>query len=138
MNGRGARQTGPGSRDDLRAKAAGDAGGGANIPDGRRVRGDGKGENRTVNKNDLIASVAEQAKLSRKDSERAVNAVVDTIQKALARGDKVSLVGFGTFEVRQRRARTGRNPQTGEPVRIPATRVPSFKAGKGLKEAIGK
>ncbi|MBX6350229.1 MAG: HU family DNA-binding protein [Clostridia bacterium] len=91
-----------------------------------------------MNKNDLIASVAEQAKLSRKDSERAVNAVVDTIQKALARGDKVSLVGFGTFEVRQRRARTGRNPQTGEPVRIPATRVPSFKAGKGLKEAIGK
>lgn len=91
-----------------------------------------------MNKNDLIASVAEQANLTKKDSERAVNAVVDTIQQALSRGDKVSLVGFGTFEVRTRKPRTGRNPQTGKSISIPASKVPAFKAGKTLKESLGK
>lgn len=91
-----------------------------------------------MNKNDLIASVAEQANLTKKDSERAVNAVVDSIQKALARGDKVSLVGFGTFEVRTRKPRTGRNPQTGKAISIPASKVPAFKAGKSLKDSLSK
>lgn len=89
-----------------------------------------------MNKNELVAAVAERSGLSRRDSERAVNAFLDAVQDALAKGDKVSLVGFGTFEVRQRGARVGRNPQTGETVRIPATRVPAFRAGKGFKMVI--
>lgn len=90
-----------------------------------------------VNKNDLVATVAERTGLTKRDSEKAVNAVIDSIQDALARGDKVSLVGFGTFEVRERGARTGRNPQTGAVINIPATRVPSFRAGKQLRDLIG-
>lgn len=90
-----------------------------------------------MNKNDLIAVVAERAGLTKKDSEKAVNALIDSIQDALQKGDKVSLVGFGTFETRARGARTGRNPQTGQTITIPASRVPAFKAGKSLRDAIG-
>jgi len=91
-----------------------------------------------VNKADLVASVAEKADLTKKDAERAIAAVFDSITTALANGEKVQLVGFGTFEVRQRAARKGRNPQTRAEIEIPATRVPVFKAGKLLKDAVGK
>ena len=89
-----------------------------------------------MNKNELVAAVAERSGLTKKDSEKAVNAVVEAIQSALARGEKVSLVGFGTFEVRERSQRSGRNPQTGEVITIPATRVPAFRAGKALKDSV--
>ena len=89
-----------------------------------------------MNKTELIAAVAENAALSKKDAEKAVNAVVDAIKGALADGDKVQLVGFGTFEVRARGARTGKNPRTGEAIKIAASKVPAFKAGKALKDAI--
>jgi DNA-binding protein HU-beta len=91
-----------------------------------------------VNKADLVASVAEKADLTKKDAERAIAAVFDSITAALANGEKVQLVGFGTFEVRQRAARKGRNPQTKAEIEIPAARVPVFKAGKLLKDAVGK
>ncbi|MBP7331997.1 MAG: DNA-binding protein HU [Firmicutes bacterium ADurb.Bin373] len=91
-----------------------------------------------MNKAELISSVAEQAELSKKDSEKAVNAVLGAIGKALGKGDKVQLVGFGTFEIRERAARKGRNPQTGEEISIAAARVPVFKAGKSLREAVIK
>ena len=81
-------------------------------------------------------SVAEATELSKKDASKAVDAVFDTIQNALAQGDKLSLIGFGTFEVRDRAARTGRNPQTGKDIQIPASKVPAFKPGKGLKDAV--
>jgi DNA-binding protein HU-beta len=90
-----------------------------------------------LNKAELIAAVAEKAGFAKKDAEKAVTAVFAAIEEALARGDKVQLVGFGTFEVRERAARTGRNPQTGEEIQIAATRVPAFRAGKALKDAIG-
>ncbi|MEX2356350.1 MAG: HU family DNA-binding protein [Thermaerobacterales bacterium] len=86
-----------------------------------------------MNKGDLINNVAERTGLTKKDTERAVNAMVESIEQALATGQKVSLVGFGTFEVRPRKARTGRNPRTGESIRIPASRVPAFKPGKALR-----
>lgn len=89
-----------------------------------------------MNKAELIDAVADKSGMTKKDSEKAVNAVMDVIQDALTKGDKVSLVGFGTFEVRSRAARTGRNPQTKEEIKIPATRVPAFRAGKSLKERI--
>ncbi|MDD2443658.1 MAG: HU family DNA-binding protein [Desulfotomaculaceae bacterium] len=89
-----------------------------------------------MNKAELISNVAERAELTKKDSEKAVNAVLETIGSALQRGDKVQLVGFGTFEIRERAARKGRNPQTGEEINIAAARVPVFKAGKSLKEAV--
>ena len=89
-----------------------------------------------MNKQDLIALVAEKADLSKKDSEAAVTAVVDGITEALAKGEKVQLVGFGTFEVRQRQAREGRNPSTGEAIKIAAQKVPAFKAGKALKDRV--
>lgn len=89
-----------------------------------------------MNKTELIAAVAENAALSKKDAEKAVNAVVDAIKAALADGDKVQLVGFGTFEVRERGARTGKNPRTGEAIKIAASKVPAFKAGKALKDAV--
>lgn len=89
-----------------------------------------------MNKADLINSVAERAEMTKKDAEKAVNAVFSAIEEALAQGEKVQLVGFGTFEVRERAARTGRNPQTGEEIQIAATKVPAFRAGKALKEAI--
>lgn len=91
-----------------------------------------------MNKAELISSVAEQAELSKKDSEKAVNAVLEAIGAALGKGDKVQLVGFGTFEIRERAARKGRNPQTGEEISIAAAKVPVFKAGKSLREAVVK
>ncbi|MDO4482730.1 MAG: HU family DNA-binding protein [Bacillota bacterium] len=92
-----------------------------------------------MNKADLIASVASEAKLTKKDAETAVNAVIDGIQEALKNGDKVQLIGFGTFEVRTRKARQGRNPRNpGETIEIPASKAPVFKAGKSLKEAVNK
>jgi len=91
-----------------------------------------------MNKAELISNVAEKADLTKKDAEKAVGAVLDTIGEALAIGDKVQLVGFGTFEIRERAARRGRNPQTGEEINIAAARVPVFKAGKTLKDAVIK
>lgn len=91
-----------------------------------------------MNKTELVASVAEKAELSKKDAEKAVSAVLESIEEALKAGDKVAVVGFGTFEVKERAARTGKNPRTGEAVKIPAARVPVFKAGKGLKDAVAK
>jgi len=91
-----------------------------------------------LNKAELVSSVAEKSGLSKKDSEKAVDAVIESIQDALGKGDKVSMVGFGTFEVRDRAARKGRNPQTGEEIEIAATKVPTFKAGKGLKDTVEK
>ena len=91
-----------------------------------------------MNKAELVAAVAEKTALSKKDSEKAVNAAFDTITEALAAGDKVQLVGFGAFEVKERGARIGRNPKTKEEIEIPASRVASFKVGKALKEAVTK
>lgn len=89
-----------------------------------------------MNKAELIGSVAEKAGMSKKDAEKAVNAVFASVSDALAKGEKVQLVGFGTFEVRERAARTGRNPQTGEEIQIAASRVPAFRAGKVLKDSV--
>jgi len=89
-----------------------------------------------VNKSELIDLVAEKTGMSKKDSETAVKAVLDSITDGLVRGDKVQLVGFGTFEVRQRKAREGRNPATGEKIKINALKVPAFKPGKALKEKV--
>jgi len=89
-----------------------------------------------VNKQELISSVAEKSGLTKKDSEKAVNAVFSSIEETLAKGDKVQLVGFGTFEVRKRAARKGRNPQTGAEIQIKAAKVPAFKAGKALKDSV--
>ena len=86
-----------------------------------------------MTKTELIAAVAEKAELSKKDAEKAVNATVEAISNSLKDGDKVQLVGFGTFEVRDRAARDGINPATGKTIKIPATKVPAFKAGKALK-----
>ena len=91
-----------------------------------------------MNKTELIATVAEVAALSKKDAEKAVNATFDTITAALEAGEKVSLVGFGAFDVKERAARMGRNPRTKEEVEIPASRVPQFKAGKAPKDAVAK
>ena len=85
---------------------------------------------------ELIAAVAESAGLSKKDAEKAVNGTLDAITEALKQGDKVSLVGFGTFEVRERPERKGRNPQTKEEITIAASKLPAFKAGKALKESV--
>ncbi|HIE26645.1 TPA: HU family DNA-binding protein [Candidatus Poribacteria bacterium] len=90
-----------------------------------------------LTKQHLIDAVAEKTGLTKKQSGAALNAVLDTIQGALANGDSVGLIGFGTFEVRERAARDGRNPQTGAPIKIPAKTVPAFKAGKQLKDAVG-
>lgn len=89
-----------------------------------------------MKKTELVAAVAQSADLTKKDAEKAVSAVVDVITKALSEGDKVQLTGFGTFEVRNRDARVGKNPQTGETMQIAASRVPAFKAGKALREAV--
>ena len=91
-----------------------------------------------MNKTELIAAVAEKAELSKKDADKAVNAVIEAITDAMVNGDKVQLVGFGTFEVRDRAAREGKNPSTGEKINIPATKVPAFKAGKALKDVVAK
>ncbi len=89
-----------------------------------------------MNKTELVAAVAAKAELSKKDAEAAVNAVFDSVKDALAEGDKVSLIGFGTFSVKTRAARTGLNPRTKETIEIPASKVPAFKAGSALKDAV--
>lgn len=91
-----------------------------------------------MTKAELITAVAEKSELTKKDSDKAVTAVIDAITEALVSGDKVSLVGFGTFEVKSRAARKGINPRTKEPMPIPASKLPAFKAGKALKEAVTK
>ena len=91
-----------------------------------------------MNKTELVAAVAQSAELTKKQAEAAVAAVTDSITKALCEGDKVQLVGFGVFEVRAREARKGKNPRTGEVIDIPASKVPAFKAGKALKDAVNK
>ncbi|MDR5615372.1 HU family DNA-binding protein [Arsenophonus sp.] len=89
-----------------------------------------------MNKTEVINQIAEKADLTKKDSEKALNAFIETVTEALKAGDDVQLVGFGSFQVKQRAAREGRNPQTGKALKIAATNVPSFKAGKTLKEAV--
>ena len=89
-----------------------------------------------MNKTELIAAIAEKAEISKKDSEKALKAFVDVVTEQLKNGDKVQLVGFGTFEVSKRAAREGRNPQTGKTMKIAACKAPKFKAGKALKDAI--
>lgn len=89
-----------------------------------------------MNKTDLVAAVAAKADVSKKDADAAVKAVFDAITEALADGEKVALVGFGTFEVKTRAARTGKNPRTGEVIDIAETKIPSFKAGSALKGAV--
>ena len=91
-----------------------------------------------MNKSELIDSVAKASELSKADSTRALDAIVDTITKSLKKGNPVALVGFGTFKVSKRSARMGRNPQTGASIKIAARTVPRFTAGKGLKVAVGK
>lgn len=89
-----------------------------------------------MNKNELIAEVADKTELSKKDAEAAVNAAIEAITASLAREEKVQLVGFGSFEIKARAERMGRNPKTLEPVKIPASKAPVFKAGKALKDAV--
>lgn len=89
-----------------------------------------------MNKTELIAAIAEKANLSKKDADAAVSAFVSTVIDTLKADDKIQLVGFGTFEVRNRPERTGRNPQTKETITIPASKVPAFKAGKAFKDAV--
>ena len=89
-----------------------------------------------MNKAELIDAIADSADLSKAAAGRALDSAIDTITKALKKGDTVTLVGFGTFSVRKRSARTGRNPRTGEEIKIKASKVPGFKAGKALKDAI--
>lgn len=91
-----------------------------------------------MNKTELIAAVAEKAGISKKDADKAVSATIDAIMEAVAAGDKVQLVNFGTFEVRDRKERTGRNPRTKENIVIPASKLPVFKAGKQFKDAVSK
>ena len=91
-----------------------------------------------MNKIELIAAVAEKADLSKKDAEAAINATVEAITEALSQQEKVQLVGFGSFEVKARAARVGRNPKTKEAIQIPASKPPVFKAGKALKDAVAK
>lgn len=89
-----------------------------------------------MNKSELIDAVAEHSGLSKTDTTKAINSFVETVTDAMQRGDDVVLVGFGTFSVKDRAARTGRNPKTGETLQIAASKVPGFKAGKGLKDAV--
>ena len=91
-----------------------------------------------MNKTELVATVAENAGLTKKDAERIINASIDAITAALAKGEKVQISGFGTFESKEREARIGRNPHTKEEIHIPATRVPGFKASKALKDIVAK
>lgn len=89
-----------------------------------------------MNKQELVAAVAEKAELSKKDAEKALKAFTDTVAEELKKGEKIQIVGFGTFEVSERAAREGRNPQTGETMEIKASRSPKFKAGKALKDSL--
>lgn len=89
-----------------------------------------------MNKTELVAAVAAKAEISKKDADKAVAAVIDAVTDALKAGDKVQLIGFGTFEVRDRAAKEARNPKTGATIQVPATKVPAFKAGAALKAAV--
>ena len=89
-----------------------------------------------MNKSDLISAIAEDAELSKAEASRALDATLNVITSSLQKGDDVTLIGFGTFSVSERAARTGRNPQTGKPLKIPASKVARFKAGKALKDAV--
>ena len=89
-----------------------------------------------MNRTELVAAMAEKTQLSKKDAEAALKAFVDVVSEEMKKGEKVQLVGFGTFEVSERAAREGRNPKSGEPMKIEASRTPKFKAGKALKDAI--
>jgi len=91
-----------------------------------------------LNKAELIASMAEKSGFSKKDTEKAVNSFMETVNEALVKGEKVQLVGFGTFEVKQRKERKGRNPKTQEEMMIPASKAPVFKAGKALKDMVNQ
>lgn len=91
-----------------------------------------------MNKTELVASIAQRSGLTKKDAEKGLNAFFESVQQALVEGDRVQLIGFGTFEVKERAARKGRNPQSGEEIDIPASKAPGFKAGKSLKEAVNK
>lgn len=91
-----------------------------------------------MNKTELIQRVSEVSGLTKKDTEKVINSFVDVVQEALAKGDTVSILGFGTFLVRERPEREGRNPRTGEPITIPAARVPVFRPGRGLRESADK
>ncbi|MCI8404328.1 MAG: HU family DNA-binding protein [Clostridia bacterium] len=89
-----------------------------------------------MNKTELVSAMAEKANVSKKDTEAVLNAFIDTVQNAVKDGDKVALVGFGTFEVRERAERTGKNPRTGQAIKIAACKVPAFKAGKSFKDFV--
>lgn len=89
-----------------------------------------------MNKSEFVAKIAEKCEFTKKDAEKAVDAFMDTVTEALKDGDKVQFIGFGTFEVRRREARSGRDPRTGNPISIAATNSPAFKAGKALKDAV--
>lgn len=89
-----------------------------------------------MNKTELVAKVAEKSELTKKDAAKAIDAVFASISESLQDGEKVQIIGFGNFEVRERAARKGRNPQTGQEINIPASKVPAFKAGKALKDGI--
>ena len=89
-----------------------------------------------MNKTELVAAIAEKTELSKKDAEKALKAFTDVVAEELKKGEKIQLVGFGTFEVAERPAREGRNPKSGEPMQIPASKAPKFKAGKALKETV--
>ena len=91
-----------------------------------------------MNKTELVAAMAEQTNLSKKDAEAALKAFIDVVSEELKKGEKVQLVGFGTFEVSERAAREGRNPKSGEPMKIAASKLPAFRAGKALKDAVAK
>lgn len=89
-----------------------------------------------MNRSELVAKIAEKSELTKKDSEKALSALIESVTEVLKAGEKVQLIGFGTFEVRKREARTGRDPRTGNPIKIPASKSPAFKAGKSLKDAV--
>lgn len=91
-----------------------------------------------MNRSELVAKISEKCELTKKDSEKALTAFIEAVTEELASQGKVQLVGFGTFEVRKREARTGRDPRTGNPIKIPASKAPAFKAGKALKDAVNK
>ena len=92
----------------------------------------------SMNKTELVAAIAEKTELSKKDAEKALKAFVDVVTEELTKGEKIQLVGFGTFEVSERAAREGRNPQTGETMKIAASKTPKFKAGKALKDVVNQ
>ena len=95
-----------------------------------------KEETQPMNRSELISSIADKSGLTKKDSEKALAAFVESVEEQLQKGDKIQLVGFGTFEVTERAARTGKNPQTGKEIKIPASKAPKFKAGKALKDLV--